>query len=140
MPTDLTALQAKLNAIKGNDQPEAKLTPQGLVAGKTEVKQKDSKLENLKKKKKSGYGGKREGSGRKQAQATIIAKGIKGWIDDHANEAVPMQLVDKKTGAVLTIKKPRKFIAIEKLFEIGVKGDKVTGDAHALNMWLDRFM
>ena len=51
MPTDLTALQAKLNAIKGNDQPEAKLTPQGLVAGKTEVKQKDSKLENLKKKK-----------------------------------------------------------------------------------------
>jgi len=79
-------------------------------------------------------------SGRKTQQETLIKRGIKQWIDNHANEEVPVTLIDRSTGKTITVKKSRRMIVIEKLFEIGTKGDKVTGNAHALSMWLDRYM
>ena len=78
--------------------------------------------------------------GRPPKESTLIKRGLKAWIDDHANEEVPMIILDKATGKTVTIKKPRRVIAIEKLFDIAIKGDKVNGNATAISMWLDRYM
>ena len=98
-----------------------------------------SQPETLKKAKKSGYGGKREGSGRKTLEKTIVNKGLKEWMDDHANEPIEMTLIDKASGKTVTIKKPRRVAVIEKLFEIGMKGDRVIGNVAALKEWMDRY-
>lgn len=96
--------------------------------------------ESLKKTiKPKGRGGKRPNSGRKTLEATIVKRGIKEWMDAHANEEVPVTFVDKVTGKAVTVKKPRRMIAIEKLFEIGMKGDKVTGSVAAIKEWMDRY-
>jgi len=79
------------------------------------------------------------GSGRKTLEKTIINKGIKEWMDDHASELVDMNLIDKKTGRQVTIKKPRRVAVIEKIFEIGMKGDRVIGNVAALKEWMDRY-
>lgn len=77
------------------------------------------------------------GSGRKTKHETLIKNGVKAWINEHANEAVEVTILDRKTGKTITIPKPRLAYAMEKLFEIGTKG---LGDAHAINMWLDRYI
>ena len=91
--------------------------------------------------KKGTWGGKRKGAGgvKPTKESTIIKKGIKEWMDDHANEPVEMTLVDKKSGKTVTIKKPRRVAVIEKIFEIGMKGDRVIGNVAALKEWMDRY-
>lgn len=138
---DLNSIQAQMKQLKGNDQPEAKLSPQGVVASVGGDKTGDTKVEKLKKVRKSvkQNGGARAGSGRKKHEITIVNKGLKEWMDEHANEPIEMTLIDKKTGKTVTIKKPRRVAVIEKLFEIGMKGDKVIGNVAALKEWLDRY-
>ncbi|MES2216645.1 MAG: hypothetical protein V4481_05120 [Patescibacteria group bacterium] len=129
MSADLTQILKSLQT-NGTKGPNGVLVPAG-----------SDKVDSLKKedKPKGKRGGVRPNSGRKTLDKTIITKGIKAWMNDHANESVPLTLMDRKTGKTVTIKKPRRVIAIEKLFEIGVKGDSVAGNVSAIKEWLDRY-
>lgn len=80
-------------------------------------------------------GGAREGSGRKTKETTLIARGIRDWVDSHINEEDTIAIVDRRTGTRVEVKKPRVVAVLEKLYQIGMKGE---GDADALNKWLDR--
>ena len=73
-------------------------------------------------------------SGRKVKEVNLIARGIKGYLDAHFNEKVKISIQDPKTGKTRTISKPRTIVALEALFNIGMK-DK---SSDALNKWLDR--
>lgn len=81
------------------------------------------------------------GTGRKTLEATLIARGLKQMIDDHSNEMIDVEITVDVTvkGVTKKIKKMVKVSrfrhALEKLFRIGTEG---TGDADAINKWLDR--
>lgn len=82
-----------------------------------------------------GNGGKREGSGRKTKEETIIARGRKELIEGHYEEEVEVTYTDRGSGQTVKVKKPRTLIALEKLFKIGTEGE---GNWNALEKWLDR--
>lgn len=107
--------------------------------GTSEKKVVDTNIDSLKKIDKSkqvGKGGKREGSGRKPTEQTLIKKGIKQIVDTHANEEVEVLITDRATKKVIKVKKPRVLIVMEYLYKIGT-GENNVG---ALKEWLDRSM
>lgn len=91
------------------------------------------KLENLKKKGSGKWGGKRSGSGRTTKKETLEKKGHLELIETHVDEDVEVTI--QVDGKPVKLKKPRLLIAMEKLFQIGTKGD---GNEQALSKWLDR--
>ena len=76
-------------------------------------------------------------SGRKPKESTLIEKGVKEWFDEHMKEQVEVQIQDPKTGVKRMIKMTRLMRVLQKLYEIGVRGE---GSADALNKWLDRMI
>jgi hypothetical protein len=81
-----------------------------------------------------GRGGKRNGSGRKPSKEKLALKGVQDFFDKHAEEIIETGYDDPKTGKRITVKKPRRVVAIEMLFQIGVKEKNYA----ALDKWLDR--
>jgi hypothetical protein len=70
-------------------------------------------------------GGARKGAGRPLSPSRIL------WLSFALEEIVVKQ---RSHGQVRLVKKSRLILALEKLFEIGMRGD---GDVRALSKWLD---
>ena len=85
--------------------------------------------------KKGGNGGVRPGSGRPEGSLAFGRRINKQLIDAHINEEFEVRVTDSKTGRKVTATKPRFIVVLEKLYEIGMRGD---GDANALDKWLNR--
>ena len=75
------------------------------------------------------------GSGRKPGGTALQTRLLKELMKDHCNEEIEVTMMDKKTGKIVTIKKPRLIIAMEKLYQIGIKED---GNDAAIDKWLNR--
>lgn len=80
-----------------------------------------------------GRGGDR-GGGRPPREDQLAKRGWKEKLEEFYEGEQMVQITDPKTGQVRVVPKNRVYIAIEKLFEIGVK-DK---DVDALSKFLDR--
>lgn len=89
-------------------------------------------VENLKKDEpiKSKRGGRRENSGRKTKEETLVAKGIHQLVEEHVNEKIPVQTT--VGGKVVTILKPRVLIVMQRLFAMGETSHEAAGK------WMDR--
>lgn len=72
-------------------------------------------------------------AGRKAKEDTLIERGIKQWLDDHVHEEVTVS-VRLPDGKVVSMKKPRIAVVLQKLYEAGV----TNGSVDALKAWLDR--
>lgn len=97
----------------------------------TEKVKKEDEISKPKKK----NGGARPGSGRKPKEANLIERGIYAYMDDHYKGQVMITVTDPKTGETREIEVPRVVAALQKLYEIGTKGE---GNSDALNKWLNR--
>ncbi len=74
------------------------------------------------------------GSGRKPSEQTLIKRGLRQLMDEHANEEVDIEITDKKTGKRIVIKKPRSVILLETLY----KKAFIDKDIGAIKEWFDR--
>lgn len=83
----------------------------------------------------SNNGGAREGAGRPAGGSEGQRRARKLLIETHVEEKITVTVKDPKTGQPITIEKPRIVVAMEKLFQLGTKGD---GDAAALDKWMNR--
>lgn len=121
---NLDELMGKLNGDK----------PKGEVIVNIPVSQKAKDGTNMGKR---AFNKRHPNSGSKPKASTLIDRGIKAFLAEHANERIPYTFKDPVTGKERTIEKPRSIIAIEKLFELGM-GLTIVGNADALNKWFDR--
>ena len=106
------------------------------LSGKTAI----VPTEEVKKRKRGkgmANGGARAGAGGKKPTKleTITRLGIQTYIDDHYYGKTTIRVTDPKTGRTIDVQKTRVVLALEKLWNIGMKGE---GNADALNKWLDR--
>jgi hypothetical protein len=115
----MSKLQDKIKALRGE-------TP------KSEKPKKDMEITPVKKK----NGGARPGSGRKPKIENLIEKGTKELFDQYANEEVELNVTNPKTGKTIVIKKPRKLIMLQKLWDIAMS----MNSHEAAEKWLNRVL
>jgi hypothetical protein len=87
----------------------------------------------------ANWGGKRSGAGgvKPTLEKTLMNTARKQRLEEHVEEEIEVEVtvMTKQGPKKVKIKKPRVVIALEKMFQRGVKGD---GDTVALDKWLDR--
>lgn len=83
---------------------------------------------------KSKKGGKQPGAGRPPKEETLVMRGIREYMAQHANEEIDITVTDPKTGKSRVVKKPRSIILLEILFNEAFKKNNVA----AIKEWLDR--
>lgn len=120
----MTSLTEKLNDLKKTVKP-----------GEKPAVVKTEKVKKSKYIPKGGNGGKRPDSGRKPGGTAMQKRVNKELIMDHVSGEATVTVVDRKTGKTVTVKKPRIIAALEKLYELGMKGQ---GDANAIDRWMNR--
>lgn len=106
-----------------------------LTKGKTppiSVEKKDVSLFSDEKTK-GKRGGWRNG-GRPLKEETIVMRGIREHMNQHANEEIDITVTDPKTGKTRVVKKPRSLILLEILFTEAFQKKNVA----AIKEWLDR--
>jgi len=124
-------ITAEIQALKGSKQVTDQVPVQ--VAPKVEKLKSEGKTPGHRSIKENG--GARDGAGRKPGGTADQKRLRKEMVNAHYKEEAEIQIVDKKTGKIITQKKPRIIVALEKLFQIGMKGQ---GDKDALDKWLNR--